>query len=184
MNYLRSQNGIILTQNCSKFWLLVNFSLLFFFFSNTISVNFWFEPSNSSKDDGVKTPEELNDTSIETDKDESLKEKTPEGDNNGSTEAEKTTQEDLEESNNSEQAIENKEDIKESEIKSDSNKERKDGESEREKEENEQGEEEEAEIELSAAKYLTLLREAEMLLYRGTRSHEKVKYLSYCLFVC
>lgn len=151
----------------SNFWLCVNiFSI--FLFSNTISVNFWFEPTNSSKDHDVKNSEESNDTSIETDKDEILKDKTPEGD--------KTKQEDLQESNNSEQAKENKDDTEESEIKSDANKERKHGESEREKEEKEQ-EEEETEIELSATKYLAVLREAEILLYRATRSHEKVKYL-------
>ena len=63
--------------------------------------------------------------------------------------------------------------MKGDEVKSAINQERMSGESEREQEESQ--EEDNAEIELSAAKYLALLRETEIMLYRATRSHEKVK---------
>ncbi|KAL9961291.1 hypothetical protein ACROYT_G030203 [Oculina patagonica] len=143
--------------------------------SNTISVNFWFEPKNSSKNDDVKNPEKTNDTSIETEKGNSASHEDGKSqeDNKSPVDSRQTTLEDLQESSNSEQASEINDDIKEDEIKSDINKEKENG--ELEGEDDTEDEQDDTEVELTAAQYLALLRETEINLYRATLSHEKVK---------
>ena len=141
-------------------------------FWRTISVNFWFEPKNTTKDHDVKDPEKPDNKSVETLTEKSLENDKPLEDENISIESEQTTGEDLRAGGKDKQPNEHNNEVKKDQLKDDISEEREKVESDEEKEENQ--EEDEAEIELSAAQYLALLRETELLLYRATLNHAKV----------
>lgn len=142
-------------------------------FSNTISVNFWFEPKNTTKDHDVKDSEKSDNKSADTLTEKSHENDKPQEDENiPVVESEQTTGEDLRADGKDKQTKEHNDEVEKDQLKDDISEEREKVESEGKKEKNQ--EEDEAEIELSAAQYLALLRETELLLYRATLNHEKV----------
>ena len=141
-------------------------------FSNTISINFWFEPKNATKDD-VKDPEKSDNKSAEALMEKSLENDKPKvGENNPVVESEQAKGEDLQAGGNEKQPNEHNDEAKKDQVKVGISEEGEKIETQAEKEENQEDEEEE--IELSAAQYLALLRETEILLFRATLNHEKV----------
>ena len=143
-------------------------------FSNTISVNFWFEPKNTTKDDDVKDPEKYDNKTAEA-----LTEKGLENDklqanetDNLVAESEQTTKEDLPADVNTKHPNVHNDEATKDQVKDEISEENAKVETEGEKVESQ--EEEETAIELSAAQYLALLRETEMSLFRATFNHEKV----------
>ena len=143
-------------------------------FSNTISVNFWFEPKNTTKDDDVKDPEKYDNKTAEA-----LTEKGLENDklqanetDNLVAESEQTTKEDLPADVNTKHPNVHNDEATKDQVKDEISEENAKVETEGEKVESQ--EEEETAIELSAAQYLALLRETETSLFRATFNHEKV----------
>lgn len=150
------------------------FARCIFPFSNTISVNFWFEPKNATTNDGVKDPEKSENNSAEALVEKGLENDKPHQDNKSPVAgSEQTTGEDLRAGGNDKQPNEHNEEVKKDQVKDDISEKEKKAETEGEKKATEE-EEEEAEIELSAAQYLALLRETESLLYQATLNHKKV----------
>lgn len=142
--------------------------------SNTISVNFWFEPKNTTKNDDVKDPEKSDNKSAEALTEKRLESDKPQEDENNLVfESEQTAKKDLPAGGNDKQPNKHNDEVKKDQVKASISEEGENVETEGEKEGNQ--EEEEAEIELSAAQYLALLRETEVSLFRATLNHEKVK---------
>ena len=165
-SFARSHAGIAFYQS-TDFW------RFFFPFSNTISVNFWFEPKNTTKNDDVKDPEKSDNKSAEALTEKRLESHKPQEDENNLVfESEQTAKKDLPAGGNDKQPNKHNDEVKKDQVKASISEEGEKVETEGEKEGNQ--EEEEAEIELSAAQYLALLRETEVSLFRATLNHEKV----------
>jgi len=142
--------------------------------SNTISVNFWFDPKNATTNNGVQDPEKSENNSAEALVEKSLENDKPHQDNQSPVAgSEQTTGEDLRDAGDDKQPKEHNDEVKKDQVKDDISEKEKKAETEGEKKATQ--EEEEGEIELSAAQYLALLRETESLLYQATLNHEKVK---------
>lgn len=149
------------------------FARCIFPFSNTISVNFWFEPKNATTKDGVKDPEKSENKSAEALMEKGIENDKPHQDDKSPVAgSEQTAGEDLRTGGNDKQPNEHNDEVKKDQVKDDISENEKKAETEGEKKATQ--EEEEAEIELSAAQYLALLRETESLLYQATLNHEKV----------
>ena len=141
-------------------------------FSNTISVNFWFEPKNKTKHDDVKDPEKHDNKSAEALTEQGLESDKPQaGENNPVAESQQTTKDDLPAGVNDKQPNRHSDEVTEDQADKISE-ERAKVETEGEKKESQ--EEEETPIELSAAQYLALLRDTETSLFRATLDHKKV----------
>lgn len=143
-------------------------------FSNTISVNFWFEPKNTTKDDDVKVPERYDNKTAEAMTEKGLENDKLQADetDNLVAESEQTTKEDLPADVNNKHPNGHNDEVTKVQVKDEMSEESAKIETEGEKVESQ--EEEETAIKLSAAQYLALLRETEMSLFRATLNHEKV----------
>lgn len=149
------------------------FARCIFPFSNTISVNFWFDPKNATTNDGVQDPEKSENNSAEALVEKSLENDKPHQDTKSPVAgSEQTTGEDLRDAGDDKQPKEHNDEVNKDQVKDDISEKEKKAETEGEKKATQ--EEEEGEIELSAAQYLALLRETESLLYQATLNHEKV----------
>lgn len=154
----------------------LSFLDILFSFSNTISINFWFEAKNGSKvDDARKKKTNATDIEAENNKESHQEYDNPRENKEQPEDSEETLKEHSEETgtSDSEQISEHSDESKADETMAKGAEEEKDG---KEFEETDLNQEEEdvKEIELSAAEYLILLRETEISLYKATLSHAKV----------
>ena len=152
-----------------------DFFSCFFSFSNTISVNFWFEPTNTSKNDEINQ-KKTNFTRTENEKESDQEyEKLQEGKEQPVT-SKVTSQEDgsgIGSSAVTKQINEGSDDITANEAMGEGT-EGKNTAGEILEETEDKQEKDEKEIELSTAQYLALLRETEVSLYKATLSHAMV----------